>query len=99
MAADPQSPGVIRGVVLSEAGEPAAEATVSLSSAPVPVPDMAALTGETGEFALAAPARAVVSFHMDQPWLDLSGRGVPYIPAAGAAVELPEAVFLHNPYL
>jgi hypothetical protein len=49
--------------------------------------------------AAAAPARPVVSFHMDQPWLDLSGRSVPYIPAAGVAVELPEAVFLHNPYL
>ena len=48
---------------------------------------------------VALSARPVVSFHMDQPWLDLSGEAVPYIPAAGAAVELPEAVFLHNPYL
>jgi hypothetical protein len=51
--------------------------------------------------ALAAPARAraVVSFHMDQPFLDLSGRGAPYVPAAGAAVELPESLFLHYPYI
>ena len=51
-----QRPRVIRGVVFSEEGEPAKDVVVSLTSAPVPVPDIAALTGEAGDFALAAPA-------------------------------------------
>ena len=51
---------------------------------------------------IASPRRApreVVSFHMDQPFLDPTGRGKPYRPAAGAAIRLPEAVFLNQPYL
>jgi hypothetical protein len=47
--------GLITGVVTDEQGRPLAEATVALGDAPVPVPDIAALTGPDGAFALAAP--------------------------------------------
>jgi hypothetical protein len=53
--ADIRPPWVIRGVVFSEEGEPASGVVVSLTSAPVPVPDIAALTGEAGDFMLSAP--------------------------------------------
>lgn len=52
----PQVPRTIRGVVLSEDGQPAMEVVVSLTSGPVPLPDIAAVTGEQGDFILTAPA-------------------------------------------
>lgn len=52
----PQVPRTIRGVVLSENGQPAADVVVGLASGPVPLPDIAAVTGEQGDFILAAPA-------------------------------------------
>jgi hypothetical protein len=48
--------GVLTGVVTDEHGHPVAEASVSLVDAPVPVPDIAALTGPDGRFTLAAPS-------------------------------------------
>ena len=44
-------------------------------------------------------ATPVVSFHMDQPYLDLSGRGVPYLPPSGTRsgqllAELSEEAFM-----
>jgi hypothetical protein len=39
-----------------------------------------------------APAREpVVSFHMDQPYLDMTGTAVPYIPPAGTRSGQPLA--------
>jgi hypothetical protein len=48
--------GVITGTVTDRHGRPLAEVSVSLREAPVPVPDIAALTGPDGTFALAAPS-------------------------------------------
>jgi hypothetical protein len=48
--------GIIRGVVFSEDGQPAEDVIVSVTSAPVQIPDIAGLTGASGEFTLAAPA-------------------------------------------
>jgi|GEM_PF-4427853 len=62
----------------------------------------AALPAVAGTLPAAASgrgAREVVSFHMDQPFLDLSGQGKPFTPPTGVAVQLPDAVFLHHPYL
>ena len=42
----------------------------------------AAATGATPDAAVAS-ATPVVSFHLDQPYLDLTGLAKPYIPPAG----------------
>jgi len=49
----------------------------------------AAFAITSGKIALAsaissAGTRAIVSFHMDQPYLDRTGTAVPYYPPAGA---------------
>jgi hypothetical protein len=51
-----QPPRTISGVVLSEEGTPIKDAVVSLTSGPVPLPDIAAVTGDDGEFTMTAPA-------------------------------------------
>jgi hypothetical protein len=57
------SPSVISGTVIDARGQPVGGARVFIAEAPVPVPDIAALTGENGRFTLTAPApgRYVVS--------------------------------------
>jgi carboxypeptidase family protein len=47
---------VVAGRVRDTAGAPVAQARVAFADAPVPVPDVAALTGPDGRFALSAPA-------------------------------------------
>jgi hypothetical protein len=49
-------PGVIRGVVVAAGGRPVAGARVFFRSGPGLLPDIAALTGGDGTFALTAPA-------------------------------------------
>jgi hypothetical protein len=49
-------PGLIRGVVRTAAGRPVAGARVFFRSGPGSLPDIAALTGDDGTFALTAPA-------------------------------------------
>ena len=49
------TPRVIVGVVLDTAGRPVADATVAVVAAPVPVADIAALTGPDGRFTIAVP--------------------------------------------
>jgi hypothetical protein len=46
---------VVAGRVLDTDGNPVAGATVSFTSAPGPVPDIAGLTGADGRFLLEAP--------------------------------------------
>jgi hypothetical protein len=48
-------PGLIRGVVLTAGGRPVAGARVFFRSGPGSLPDIAALTGNDGTFALTAP--------------------------------------------
>jgi hypothetical protein len=47
---------VMAGRVLDAAGAPVEQARVAFADAPVAVPDVAAVTGADGRFALAAPA-------------------------------------------
>ena len=47
---------VVAGRVLGASGMPLADARVAFAEAPVPVPDIAAVTGADGRFALSAPA-------------------------------------------
>ena len=46
---------MIAGIVRDETGAPIADVRVYLTHAPVAIPDVAALTGADGRFALAAP--------------------------------------------
>ncbi len=60
---------IINGTVTDPSGHPVAGATVLIASAPVPVPDIAALTGADGAFSIAVPApgayRLVVRSQVD----------------------------------
>lgn len=49
-------PAIIDGVISDEDGRALADVTVAFSSTPVAVPDIAALTGPDGRFAVTAPA-------------------------------------------
>ena len=46
---------IIAGTVLDAAGKPVAQARVYFSSAPGPIPDIAAMTDSAGRFKLSAP--------------------------------------------
>lgn len=46
---------LVAGCVLDAGGTPVEHARVAFADAPVPVPDIAAVTGADGRFALAAP--------------------------------------------
>jgi hypothetical protein len=48
-------PRPIAGLVRDESGAPIKDARVYFTQAPVPVPDVAALTGADGTFSLTAP--------------------------------------------
>jgi hypothetical protein len=60
---------IINGAVTDPSGHPVVGATVLIASSPVPVPDIAALTGEDGTFSIAVPApgefRLVVRSQVD----------------------------------
>jgi protocatechuate 3,4-dioxygenase beta subunit len=49
-------PALISGRVVETSGKPVANARVLFVSAPQPLPDIAAVTDQTGRFSLAAPA-------------------------------------------
>lgn len=51
----PQDVPVVTGTVTDDAGQPLAEAAVAIAAAPGPVPDIAAMTGPDGRFAIPAP--------------------------------------------
>lgn len=51
----PAGPAVIAGVAVDDSGRPLAEVVITLEEAPVPVPDVGAITGADGRFAFAAP--------------------------------------------
>jgi Carboxypeptidase regulatory-like domain len=48
--------GIVSGVVRDSAGRPVAGARAFFSAGPVPFPDIAAVTDQTGRFTLSAPA-------------------------------------------
>jgi protocatechuate 3,4-dioxygenase beta subunit len=51
-----RSPSVISGVVLSPDGKPVSNARVYFTAGPVPLPEIAAVTDNSGAFTLTAPA-------------------------------------------
>ncbi len=51
-----RNPNLIRGVVRDSSGQPVSGARLYFVSGPVPLPDIAALTGSDGAFVLTAPS-------------------------------------------
>jgi Carboxypeptidase regulatory-like domain len=60
--------GVVKGVVRDAAGKPVPGARVMFVEGPVALPDVAALTGADGSFAMAAPAAGTyqIEAHTDE---------------------------------
>jgi hypothetical protein len=60
---------IINGTVTDPSGRPVVGATVLIAASPIPVPDIAALTGADGAFSIAVPApgayRLVVRSEVD----------------------------------
>jgi hypothetical protein len=52
----PSVPSVISGVVRSPGGKPVSNARVYFTAGPVPLPEIAAVTDDSGAFSLTAPA-------------------------------------------
>jgi hypothetical protein len=52
----PRRSNTITGVVRDSRGRPVSQARVYFTAGPVPLPDIAALTNDQGEFSLSAPA-------------------------------------------
>jgi hypothetical protein len=64
------------------------------TSAAQPALAGAALTDAVAGSSVEGPAlAAVLSFHLDQPWLDATGRADPYHPPLGARGAAPLAQF------
>ena len=73
-------PRPIAGLVRDESGAPVEGARVYFTDAPVPIPDVAALTGEDGSFALTAPAEGTYT-------LECSAEGFSAVRATVASGE------------
>jgi Carboxypeptidase regulatory-like domain len=57
----------IKGTVQDESGRPIAEASLYFISAPVPLPDIAALSGVDGSFVLSVPAAGTYRIGVRSP--------------------------------
>jgi len=57
----------ITGIVKGPDGRPLEDATVHFVSGPVPLPDIAQLTGPDGRFLLTAPVRGTYSLRVNAP--------------------------------
>ena len=81
-----RSPSVISGVVGSPDGKPVANARVYFTDGPVPLPEIAALTDDSGMFSLTAPAPGdyVVSAAAD----DFAGKSLTVKVRGGEQVRL-----------
>ena len=73
---------IIAGTVTDAAGRPVAEAAVAIVAAPGPVPDIAALTGPDGRFAIAAPEPGDYTIVATSPG-ELTGRATVHIGVEG----------------
>jgi len=79
-------PGLIRGVVVTGDGRPAAGARVFFRSGPGFLPDIAALTGDDGAFALTAPAAG--TYEVAAAGDDAEAASATVVLAAGGAATL-----------
>ena len=77
--------GVITGTVTDGNGHPLAEVSVSLREAPAPVPDIAALTGPDGSFALGAPSTGHYTLVATDPAGETTEASVELGPGEAAA--------------
>jgi Carboxypeptidase regulatory-like domain len=60
----------LTGTVKGPDGQPVAEAAVHFLEGPVPLPDIAQLTGGDGRFGLAAPAPGTYRLQVNAPGFD-----------------------------
>lgn len=82
---------VINGIVRDRSGRPVAQARVYFLSGPVPLPDIALLTGADGTFRLAAPVAGSYSLGCTTPDGESVSRAVEVTGEADASVsfEIP----------
>jgi len=66
-----------------------AAAGVALSALPLSMGGM--LANDQGTRLTKAPSAGIVSIHMDQPYWDASGAGIPYLPPCGMRAAAPIA--------
>ncbi|HEU4455515.1 MAG TPA: carboxypeptidase-like regulatory domain-containing protein [Longimicrobium sp.] len=85
--AAPGPGAVVRGEVRGPDGRPVAGARVVITSSPVPVPEIAAVTDAAGRFALGAPAPGEYAFtaHADDESAGTATGAVRVPPPAGGA--------------
>lgn len=80
----PSDVPVVTGTVTDDAGRPLAEAAVAIAAAPGPVPDIAALTGPDGRFAIPAPEPGDYTLVATAPG-ERTGRVTVHVSADGPA--------------
>ena len=85
----PAPAALVRGEVRGVGGEPVEGARVSITSAPVPVPEVVTLTDVRGRFELAAPSAGEYAFTARAPAGSVTARVE--IPAAPSSAPLPPA--------
>jgi hypothetical protein len=76
---------VLRGQVRGADGAPVPGARVSITSSPVPVPEIAAVTDPEGRFELAAPAAGEYALSAHAEGTGAPATGVVNVPASAAA--------------
>jgi len=81
-------PALVAGRVVDEDGLPVAGATVLFAAGPVPVPDIAQLTGPDGGFAMAAPGLGTYRVRVDAPGHRPEEREVVVGTSVQAALEI-----------
>lgn len=77
---------MINGIVRDRSGRPVAEARVYYMSGPVPLPDIALLTGADGTFRLTAPVAGTYSIGCTSPDGESVSRTVEVTSEADASV-------------
>ena len=75
---------IISGTVTDPFGHPVPGASVAITAAPVPVPDIAALTGADGRYSITAPVAGAyrIAVHGERGTAEVA------VTVAGAEVEL-----------
>ena len=81
----PGPASMIQGLVLDARGHPVAGARISWAQAPVPVPDVALLSDDSGRFVLAAPAPGSYTLRCDS---DQQGSAEERLQATGRALHV-----------
>jgi hypothetical protein len=82
----------VSGVVVDDVGRPLAEAAVAFADSPVPVPDVAVLTGADGRFVLAAPGPGAYTVAVNAPGYPAATADLRVEPGEGTDVQVEISV-------